>query len=54
MRLFVPKRMKFVGPAPPPEEDDRAASEVPAEHEKKKGPKKDESLAPVEVPRTEE
>ena len=52
MRLFVPKRLKFVGPDPPAEEPVPAESEVPVEAPKKG--KAAEVVAPVELPRTEE
>jgi hypothetical protein len=53
MRLFVPKRLKFVGPDPPPEEPVPAEPEVPVVEAPKKG-KAAEPIAPVEIPRTEE
>ncbi len=54
MRLFVPRRLRFVGPDPPPEEPTPPEPEVPAQEPPKKGAKKEEVAAPVEVPRTEE
>lgn len=58
MRMFHPKRLKFVGPDPPPEdpepvEDPNAAPESAPKDSKKKG-KQEEAVEKVEVPRTEE
>jgi hypothetical protein len=53
MRLFVPKRLKFVGPDPPAEEPEPVEPEVPVAEAPKKGGKKEE-VVPVELPRTEE